>query len=284
MRFRPPILVLSLALAAAAAARAAELAVAVTVAPMAEVVARLAGDAAEVVALVPPGADVETFAPTVQQVAALERAALVFLVGDPAFTLEARLVEPWLERRPRIARVRLADHVRGRPGSAPNRAEPADPHLWVSPRIVRGAAGELADRLAELLPAEAPAVRSRAVALAADIAALEARLAARFRGGGRFLVDHPSLGHLARDLGLEQIALEPEGREPTPGQLARLVERARRERFRVVLTQRNVSRRGAEVLAREIGAELVAFDPLAPDWLANLERIGDALARAVVRD
>jgi zinc transport system substrate-binding protein len=287
MRLRYPALLLLLFAVAAASPAADRPVVAVSVAPQREIVARLAGDAVEIVTLVPPGADVETFAPTVQQIAALERAALVFSVGDPGFTLEARLVEPWLERRRHVVRVALADHRRGRPGSAPAAAPGAahaDPHLWVSPRIVRSAAAELAVRLARLLPGEAAAIRTRSVALTADIVALEARLAARLGGGGRFLIDHPSLGHLASDYGLEQIAIEREGREPTPTELARLVARARRDKFRIVLTQRNVARRGAEVLAREIGAELVEVDPLAPDWLANLDRIGEILARALVRD
>ena len=270
---------------AAASVRAAPPVVAVSVAPQREIVARLAGDAVEIVTLVPPGTDVETFAPAGQLIAARERAALGFRVGDAAFTLEARLVDPWLARRRHLASVALADHVRGQPGSAPAAAPHGDPHLWVSPRIVRGAAAELAVRLARLLPGEAAAIRSRAVGLDADIAGLQARLAARLGGrGGRFLIDHPSLGHLARDYGLEQIAIEHEGKEPTPAQLARLVERARRDKFRIVLTQRNVARRGAEVLAREIGAELVEVDPLAPDWLANMERIGAILARALVRE
>ncbi|HEX9800666.1 MAG TPA: metal ABC transporter substrate-binding protein, partial [Thermoanaerobaculia bacterium] len=168
MRRRHLLLLAALAAAAGAVAAAERPVVAVSVAPQREIVARLAGAAVEIVTLVPPGTDVETFAPSVQQIAALERAALVFRVGDPAFRLEARLVDPWLERRRHVASVALADHVRGQPGSAPAAAPHGDPHLWVSPRIVRGAAAELAVRLARLLPGEAAAIRSRAVGLDAD--------------------------------------------------------------------------------------------------------------------
>jgi zinc transport system substrate-binding protein len=272
---------------AASPAAAARPSVAVTVAPLAEIVERLAGANVEVVTLVPPGADVESYAVEPSQAAALERAALLVAVGHPAVALEARLVAPWVDRHGEGARVALADHLRGGRGSGngePDAAARADPHLWLSPRVVRGAAAELAVELERLLPAEAAAIRSRAVALTAEIAAVEERLGRRLGAhGGRFLIDHPSLGHLARELGLEQVALENEGKEPTPAQLARLVERARRDGYRVVLVQRGASRRGAELLAREIGAELVEIDALARDWLANLERLGEALARAVVR-
>lgn len=262
--------------------------VAVSVAPLREIAARLAGGAVEVVTLLPPGADVETFATTVEQIAALERAQLVFRVGHPAFALESRLIDPRLARRQAVDVVTLADHARVLAGSTPGAGyagERGDPHLWVSPRIVRGATAELAVRLARLLPREAEAIRGRAVALESEITGLESRLAARIGGrGGRFLIDHPSLGYLAADHGLEQIAIEQEGKEPTPAQLARLIARARRDRFRFVIVQRNVARRAAEVLAREIDAELLEIDPLASDWLANTERIGDVLARALVRD
>jgi len=271
------------ALAAAPAAGAARPLVAVSIAPLAGVVERLAGASVEIVTLIPPGVDVETYGPTPRQVAALERAALVVAIGHAAIPLEARQLAPWLARRPAVRRVALVDFDPRGAEAEPGGHAHGDPHLWTSPGVMRAAAAELTSALAALLPAEADAVRVRGAAFDAEVAALDARLAARLAGGGRFLVDHPSLGYLAREYGLEQVALEHEGKEPTPAQLARLVDRARRDRFRVVLVQRGASRRGAELLAREIGAELVEVDPLARDWLANLERLGEALARAVVR-
>lgn len=282
MRANAPLVALLL-LAAPSGAGAARPRVAVSIAPLAGVIERLAGASVEIVTLIPPGVDVETYAPTPRQVAALERAALVVAIGHPAIPLEARHLATWLARHPAVRRIALVDFDPRGAADEPGGHAHGDPHLWTSPRLMRAAAVELSAALAALLPAEADAVRARGAAFDAEIAALDARLRARLAGGGRFLIDHPSLGFLAREYGLEQVALEHDGKEPTPAQLARLVERARRDGYRVVLAQRGASRRGAELLARETGAELVEIDPLAPDWLASVERLGEALARAVVR-
>jgi zinc transport system substrate-binding protein len=268
-------------LAAGALAAAERPMVVVSVAPQRGIVERLAGASVDLLTLIPTGSDVETYAPSAQQAARLEHAALVFWVGHPAVPLEARLLAPWLARRPGVPRVALVDHDPAGSGGEPARR--GDPHLWTSPRVVRGAAAELTEALARLLPDEATAIRARGAAFDAEIAALDTRLTARLAGGGRFLVDHPSLGYLARDYGLEQRALEQDGKEPTPKQLARLVAWARSAGVRVVLAQRGASRRGAELLARETGAELLEVDPLAPDWLDGIERLGAALERAVVK-
>ena len=272
-------------LAAGALAAAERPMVVVSVAPQRGIVERLAGASVDLLTLIPTGSDVETYAPSAQQAAGLERAALVFWVGHPAVPLEARLLAPWLARRPGVPRVALVDHDPAGTGGEPARhgESHGDPHLWTSPRVVRGAAVELTEALAALLPDEAMAIRARGAAFDAEIAALDGRLAARLAGGGRFLVDHPSLGYLARDYGLEQRALEHDGKEPTPKQLARLVAWARGAGVRVVLAQRGASRRSAELLARETGAELLEVDPLAPDWLDGIERLGAALERAVVK-
>lgn len=281
---------LLLALAAAGAA-AAPLRVVVSVAPQAELATRLGGEAIAVTVLVPPGADVETYAPTPQQMAALESAGLVFTVGHPSFPLERAYLEPWLERHRGIRQVSLAAHARGVPSGTSgghleeHSGEHGDPHLWVSPRTMRGAARELAGALALLLPAETARIEERWRRLDAEIEGLDRELEARLRAaaGRAFVIYHPALGYLASDYGLEQWAIEHEGKEPSPARLGRLIASARRERVRVVLVQPGMPKRSAELLAREIGARLLEVDPVAADWLANTRALGAALEAALDR-
>jgi len=255
--------------------------VAVSVAPLAGVVERLAGNAVETAILVPAGADVETYAPTPGQVERLERAALVVLVGSQAMAIERRYFDRWLERHPEVPRLTLASDAGIRDA---DRLE--DPHLWMSARRVRALAGPLAARLAELAPAEADAVAQRARRFEAEIATLDRELEQRFSTlrGARFLVYHPAFGVLARDYGLVQVSLEVEGKEPTPRQLAERLLDARHRRYPALLVLAGTPRRRAESLAREIGARLVVVDPLARDWLPSLRRIGAEIAAAAVRE
>jgi zinc transport system substrate-binding protein len=150
---------------------------------------------------------------------------------------------------------------------------------------VRAAAVELTARLVDLLPTAAGEIRARSASLDAEIAALDAELAERLaRPRARsFLVFHPALGILAGDYGLEQVAIERDGKEPSPAQLARTVEWARRERVRVVLVQRGLPTRAAEAIAREIGGRTLEIAPLDVDWLGSMRRIAAALEVALDR-
>jgi len=243
---------------------------------MEQIVRRLVAGAAEVESFVPAGVAVETFAPTPRQVAALSRAALVFEVGHPAVLLERRQVDSYLARHPEIERVRLSDVA----GAV---SDPGDPHLWMSPRRMRAAAESLAGRLAKVLPGSAEEIAARARRLDAEIAALDAELTTRFAAlrGRSFLVDHPALGAFAADYGVSQAAIEQEGKEPSPAQLARTLEWARGAGVRVILVQRGLPSRAAAAVARELGARTIEIDPLDADWLGGMRRTAKAVEEAL---
>jgi zinc transport system substrate-binding protein len=282
---RPPSLApapraLALAALAAAAASCGERAapgerptVLVSVAPQAFFVERLAGDEVRVVVLIPPGASPHAFEPTVAQVQAFERASLHFAVGHPGFGFEAAWVERLLDEHPDIRRASAA---------AGAELLPDDPHLWLSPRVARSMAAELEPALAAVLPRSAERIAERRRALESEIDALDAEIGAELAPwrGRAFLVLHPAWAYFARDYGLEQLAIEPEGKEPSARALAQLIERAREARIRTVFVDPQSSRREAEVVAGELGARVEVLDPLARDWPANLRATARALSRS----
>ena len=160
-----------------------------------------------------------------------------------------------------------------------------DPHVWLSARAARGIAARTAAGLAERFPARAAGVAERAAALDAELEALEGELAARlapFRGRA-FFVYHPDWTAFAADYGLRQVALERGHKEPDARALRDLIEEARREGARTIFVQPQFSRESAELVAREIGAQLVAVDPLAYDLPATLRSMSRALAEALAR-
>ena len=94
--------------------------------------------------------------------------------------------------------------------------------------------------------------------------------------GRGFLVYHPSWGCLAEEYGLEQIAIERDGKEPSSRSLAGLIEAAKNKGIRVVFVQPQHSERAAETVAAAIGGRVVTVDPLARDWPANLRTVAAA--------
>ena len=89
-----------------------------------------------------------------------------------------------------------------------------DPHVWVSPGCARVMARNLATALAELLPQKRQEIQAKLARLNLEIDALDAelRLVTKDRQGERFYVFHPAWSYLAREYGLQQVAVEQEGR------------------------------------------------------------------------
>jgi zinc transport system substrate-binding protein len=141
----------------------------------------------------------------------------------------------------------------------------------------------MAATLAELDPTHATAYAANLAALERDIAALDADLRATLAGvqGRKFMVFHPSWGYFARDYGLEQIAVEVGGQEPSAQELAALITTARAEGIRVVFAQPEFNTANATTIAREIGGEVLLISPLAEDWLDNLRTVADAFGSAL---
>lgn len=88
------------------------------------------------------------------------------------------------------------------------------------------------------------------------------------------MVFHPAWGYFASAYGLQQIAVEMEGKDPKPADLKHLIEYARRRKIRVIFVQPQFSTKSAEVIANAIGGRIVPADPLAADWAQNLRRTG----------
>ncbi len=249
--------------------------VVVSVPPQAWFVERLAGDAVEIAVLLPPGASPAHHEPSMRELEALARAQLYVRVGHPGFPLEGAWLDARLAERPDLKVVSAAEEL-------PD--DDQDPHTWVSPRHARALAEGVARDLSQLLPERVDAIAANLVQLLAEIDRVDAELREKLadKRGGSFLVFHPAWGHLAREYGLVQVAIEREGKNPDPASLARLIREARDAGVRVVFAQPQFDPSGAQLVADEIGARVEMLDPLAYDWPANLRHVGESLANAVV--
>jgi len=254
--------------------------VVVTVPPQAWLVKRLGGDRVDVDVLLPPGASEHTYEPTPQQVARLADARLMVEVGHPALLFERRLLDAMVIREPTPLVVEMTHGLvlPDSPAPAPH-SHGADPHVWLSPKVMRSSAVAVAAALERLDPAGAPLYRANLRATLADIDRLDGELARELSAlpDRRFLVYHPAWGYFANDYGLEQVAIETDGKEPSPRRLVELLEEARRAGTRAVFVQHGEYDRPAQAIAEEIGARVVALEPLAEDWPANLRRVAALL-------
>lgn len=266
--------------------------VCVSVLPQQYFVERIGGDRVDVTVMVGPGDNHERYEPRPSQVRDLSRASLFFTIGLP---FEAAWMERFRAAKPDLRVVPIeggwqrlpvpAGHHHGHDNDDPEHVcseDGLDPHLWVSPRVMKLQVGTICRALSEAAPEHAAYFASNAAAFEADMEALDQELAQRLEpfAGRAFMVMHPAWGYFARDYGLRMLPMEVGGQEPSPAELAGLVEQARREGIRDVFAQPEFNARPAEILARELGGEVIMVTPLAEAWSSNLVHMASALVRS----
>jgi len=266
--------------------------VAVSVPPQGDFVARIGGDRVQVDVMIPPGYSHVDYPLTPRQIVALSRARLYVAVGHPAFEFERVQLFPFLKTLPGLQVVNMSEGMpllagegegADEDGHGDSAGADGDPHVWVAPVTVAVAVRNIAAVLERIDPAHAAEYRANLARFEADVAALDREIRAElgpFRGS-RFMVYHPTWGYFAHQYGLQQVAIEGEGKEPSARRLIQLIDQARREGVKVVFVQRGFPRKSAQVIADAVGGRVVIADPQERDWLDNLRRVTRELSEAL---
>lgn len=256
--------------------------VTVSILPQQYFVERIGGEYVQVNVMVLPGESPATYEPKPEQLQALSASAAYFSIGVP-------FEDAWLSKiaaaNPEMRIVDTTQGIERMPlagDDAHDGAHP-DPHIWLSPRLVKIQAQTIYEALSELDPAHQDAYKANLTAFLADIDALDADIRATLAGvqSQSFMVFHPTWGYFARDYGLTQMPIEVGGQEPSAAELANLIEQARAAHIHVVFAQPEFSTRAAETIAHEIDGQVLLISPLAPDWLDNMRRVAQAFAEAM---
>ncbi len=252
----------------------------VSIEPQRAILEALCDSGVSVVTLMDRGANPETFEPTLESRAALDRADMFFATGALPFEGQLReaagkrFVDTSLGVTPVYGTHDHPGHNHGHEGAP-------DPHFWTSPSGLRIMAANMADALAAANPAKAEVYKARLGSLNNKLDSLQAALADRLATAPHhtFAVWHPSLSYFARDFGLRQIVVGQEGKELSARRLRDIIDGARADSVAVFFFQREYDSRQAESLNEAIGSRLVTIDPLAYDWEAQFNLIADELSR-----
>jgi len=257
--------------------------------PVAYLVEQIGGECVAVDVLIQPGQDPHTFEPTPRQVHALGGATLFFKVGMP---FENTLVEKVRGDSRQLTIVDVANGVErramgaaccdhGRHDHEVLEAE-ADPHVWLSPPLLKVQAANVAEALCRADPAHQHQYKENLASLLERIDATHRRVERELapHRGRAFYVFHPGFGYFADAYGLKEEAVEAGGRSPSAKQLHTLVGRARAEGVNTVFVQPQFDPRSAQTVAEAIGGNVVPIDGLAKDVLSNIEDIAKKIKRA----
>ncbi|HLR12582.1 MAG TPA: metal ABC transporter substrate-binding protein [Burkholderiaceae bacterium] len=222
---------------------------------IADMASNVAGDAAEVVSITRPGADIHKYQPTPGDLARAQGAQLVLWNGLG--------LELWFERF--LQRLKDVPNVVITEGidplgidSGPYRDKP-DPHAWMSPDNALIYVDNIRDALVEHDPDNAATYEANAKAYQDEIRQLIEPIHQRFQGIAperRWLAtSEGAFAYLARDFDLNELYLWPinADQQGTPQQVRHVIDSIRDNEVKSIFSESTVSADPARQVAREAG-------------------------------
>ncbi|KGK97817.1 zinc ABC transporter substrate-binding protein [Methanococcoides methylutens] len=274
--------------------------VAVSILPQQEFVDKIAGDRVNVVVLIPPGASPATHEPTAGQLRDVADARAYFTVGS-GLPFE----NVWLEKIEtvnedmlivdcsegiQIIEMHEEEHEEEQ-NAEEGEAEAGhdhggvDPHVWTSPMNAKIMVENTYLGLIEIDPDNSEFYLQNKKAYLKELDEADARIRDTLgEEGGSFMTYHPSWNYFATEYGLDMITIEEEGKEPSPRDMQRLIDEAEEKNIKVIFVQAQFSTQSAEAIASEIGGEVVTVDPLAKDYIDNLDIITEAFSHGITKE
>lgn len=253
---------------------------------------RLLGDNAVVDVLIGPGMSPHTYEPLPQQMSKLSRANIYFTVGIP---FEKIIINRLKNLCPdllisasdeNIEKIKMEGHHHHEEPHEHQHEEEhqhnmgLDPHFWLDPIKASVMADNMAKAVIASKPELADYVRLNLESIKAEMNKLDEELSQKLLPfkGKTMLVFHPAFGYFAARYGMVQKAVEIEGKEPAPRQLAELIRNCRADGIKIIFVQKQFPVSTAKTIANSIGGKVAAIDPLAEDYVDNLKTMAEAVA------
>jgi len=256
----------------------------VSIEPFRFFTSEIAGDSYSINVIVPPGASPATYEPPPAVIKGISNSDMMIINGYLGFEMA------WIDRmiglNEKVKVLKLADsqdliasdshrhnditHYTG-----------VDPHFWVSPLCARIIARDIKDFLVKNDPDREEIYNSNYMRLDSLILDTDSYIRSILSDSGKksFMIFHPSLTYFARDYGLEQIAVETEGKEPSPSELKELIDKGREKNLKTIFVQREFDRKNASLIGEEIGAVTISIDPLSNEWVKSVREIAENIVR-----
>lgn len=243
--------------AASAAVGAEKLKVVTTFTVIADMAQNVAGDAAEVVSITKPGAEIHGYAPTPRDLLRAQDADLILWNG---MNLE-RWFEQFFANLRDVPAAIVSEGVVPMPISSGAYEGKPNPHAWMALDSALIYVDNIRDAMSAADPANAHVYATNAERYSQEIIATIGPLREAARAlpeDKRWLVtSEGAFSYLARDFGLRELYLWPINADAqgTPQQVRAVIDQMRDKHIGVVFSESTVSDKPARQIARETGAK-----------------------------
>ena len=281
----------------------------VNILPQKYFVEKIVKDKFDINVMVKPGSSPHNFEPKPSQMKSLASSKAYFLVGDPSeqawigkFKQNAKDTL-FVDTTIGIERIAIVAHKHHdeededeHEGHAHHEHEHEhekhvehdhdesglDPHTWLDPISVKVQAKNIYETMLKIDEKNSDFYKVNYEEFVKELDSLDTEIKnilAPYKDKA-FMVFHPSWGYFAKRYNLEQISIEVEGKEPKPNELVKLIEEAKKHDIKIIFVSPQFSQKSAQAISKNIGANVVAIDPLSDDWQKNLLKVASEIANS----
>ena len=223
---------------------------------VADMVRNVAGEAAEVVSITRPGAEIHEYQPTPGDIKRAQGAQLIMANG---LNLE-RWFQRFYQHLDGVPEVVVSDGIQPIGiGEGPYNGKP-NPHAWMSPDNALIYVDNIRNALIQHDPARAETYRQNAAAYKQKISAaldpLRQQIATIPENKRWLVTSEGAFSYLARDLGMKELYLWPinADQQGSPQQVRKVIDQVRKLKIPAVFSESTVPDKPARQGARETGA------------------------------
>jgi len=284
----------SLALLPSAASAQNPINIVVTIPVLKDLVEQVGGSHVQVKSLLSGYENEHTYSPKPTDLVAVRKAQLLFEIGTGLEVWVASLVKNAGSPSLRVVTTSqsidlILDHSDQHHDVHQGTGEGVsggNPHIWLDPENVVIMLRHITEALITIDPARAEAYRNNQAAYRQKLDQLRNELSDRVRtlSDRRFVAHHPAWPYLARRFGFDIAATiqVQTGAEPSALQLQWLIDKIRKERIKVIVSEIQLSQKLPGLLAKETRARVVVLTTL-PGGLPGTETYLDMLRYNVLQ-
>lgn len=269
--------------ASESASSSGKLNVVTTFYPMYEFTKQVAGDHADVIALIPAGAEPHDYEPSAKDMKKLKNASVFVYNGIVEGWAEQALKSAENTKRVVVEASKGIDLMEGLPEEEEEHTEKdkegkekehkeadggkiLDPHVWLDPVLAQKEVEAIVTGLTQADPAHKDDFRKNADGYIAKLKALDDSYRTGLKNvkHKEFVTQHAAFGYLAKEYGLTQIpiaGLSPE-EEPAPGKMADIIKFTKDNQVKTIFFETLVEPKVAKTIAKEINAKTDVLNPI----------------------
>lgn len=254
----------------------------VSILPQKTFIEKIAGNDFVVNVLIPPGTSPAAYSLLPSQMEEISKSSIWFRIGYIGFE------QSWKDKIEQTnTKMKVVDLSEGLDLIAKEKLQQGDrvqyigvdPHIWLSPVLVKEMAERILKELSALNPEQSVKYKTNYLEFVKEIDQLNIDITNKLKpfAGRKIIVFHPSLSYFAREYGLLQYSLESGGKEPTPQRMTELIDLSKKENIKVMYIQSEFDRENARVFAEEVGGKVIQVRPLDPAWAENLMEMANIM-------